>query len=90
MENQNRTAETVNAAADAVIETSAHAHIDVSSINFNDPAAIEAINLDDTKLTHIKLNFDGGYYIVVMDEGIESFHSAMGPYFGEYTEDTLY
>jgi len=50
----------------------------------------DAINLDDTKFTHIKLNFDGGYYLVVTDDAIESFHSAMGPYFGEYAEDTLY
>lgn len=50
----------------------------------------DAINLDDTKFTHIKLNFDGGYYLVVTDDAIESFHSAMGPYFGEYAEDTSY
>ncbi len=47
----------------------------------------DAINLDDTRFTHIKLNFDGGYYVVVMDEGIESFHSAMGPYFGEPVQE---
>lgn len=41
----------------------------------------DAINLDDTVYTHIKLLFDGGYYIVVMDENIESFHSAEGPYY---------
>lgn len=50
----------------------------------------DAINLDDTKFTHIKLNFDGGYYLVVTDDEIESFHSAMGPYFGEYTEGVSY
>ena len=41
----------------------------------------DAINLDDTVYTHIKLMFDGGYYIVLMDEKIESFHSAEGPFF---------
>lgn len=40
----------------------------------------EAINLDDTVYTHIKLNFDGGYYLVVMDEKIESVHEVSGPY----------
>ena len=40
----------------------------------------EAINLDDTVYTHIKLNFDGGYYLVVMDEKIESVHEISGPY----------
>lgn len=41
----------------------------------------DAFNLDDTVYTHIKLFFDGGYYVVVMDEDIESFHEAMGPYY---------
>lgn len=41
----------------------------------------DAINLDDTVYTHMKLTFDGGYYIVLMDEKIESFHSAEGPFF---------
>ena len=41
----------------------------------------DAFNLDDTVFTHIKLFFDGGYYVVVMDEKIESFHEAMGPYY---------
>ena len=40
----------------------------------------DAINLDDTVYTHIKLNFDGGYYLVVMDEKIESVHEISGPY----------
>ncbi len=40
----------------------------------------DAFNLDDTVFTHIKLLFDGGYYIVVMDEEIESVHEIMGPY----------
>ena len=40
----------------------------------------DAINLDDTVYTHIKLNFDGGYYLVVMDEKIESVHEVSGPY----------
>ena len=33
-------------AASPEIPADVHAHIDFSSINFNDPAAIEAINLD--------------------------------------------
>ena len=41
----------------------------------------DAFNLDDTVFTHIKLFFDGGYYVVVMDEKIKSFHEAMGPYY---------
>lgn len=41
----------------------------------------DAINLDDTVYTHIKLNFAGGYYIVVMDEKIESVADIMGPYY---------
>ena len=40
----------------------------------------DAINLDDTLYTHMKLSFDGGYYIVVMDEEIESVSEIMGPY----------
>ncbi len=40
----------------------------------------DTFNLDDTVFTHVKLFFDGGYYIVVMDEGIESVHNIMGPY----------
>jgi len=40
----------------------------------------DAINLDDTVYTHIKLKFDGGYYLVVMDEKIESVHEVSGPY----------
>ena len=47
----------------------------------------EAINLDDTVYTHVKLTFDGGYYIVVMDEAIESCSEVMGPYY-EGEEDT--
>lgn len=42
----------------------------------------DAINLDDTVYTHIKLIFDGGYYVVVMDENIESVHEVTGPYRG--------
>jgi hypothetical protein len=40
----------------------------------------EKINLDDTVYTHMRMNFDGGYSIVVMDEKIESIHNVMGPY----------
>lgn len=46
----------------------------------------QAINLDDTVYTHIKLFFDGGYYIVVMDENIESVAEVKGPYY----ENNLY
>ena len=41
----------------------------------------DAFNLDDTVFTHVKLFFDGGYYVVVMDEDIESVANIMGPYF---------
>lgn len=41
----------------------------------------EQINLDDTVYTHIKLIFDGGYYIVVMNESIEAVSEIMGPYY---------
>lgn len=41
----------------------------------------EAFNIDDTVFTHIKLFFNGGYYIVVMDEEIESVAEIMGPYY---------
>lgn len=44
----------------------------------------EAINLDDTVLTHINMKFDGGYYRVVMNEGIESLAEIEGPF---YTND---
>ena len=47
----------------------------------------EAINLDDTVYTHVKLTFDGGYYIVVMNEAIESCSEVMGPYY-EMKKDT--
>lgn len=40
----------------------------------------DAIDLDDTVYTHIKLDFDGGYYLVVMDEAIESVQEVSGPY----------
>ena len=46
----------------------------------------DAINLDDTVYTHIKLHFDGGYYLVVMDEKIESVNEVSGPYFDEAGE----
>ena len=41
----------------------------------------EEFNLDDTVFTHMKLYISGGYYIVVMDEKIESAHSVSGPYY---------
>lgn len=41
----------------------------------------DTFNLDDTVFTHIKLLFDGGYYVVVIDEDIESVHNIMGPYY---------
>lgn len=44
----------------------------------------EAVNLDDTVFTHINMKFDGGYYRVVMNEGIESLAEIAGPY---YTND---
>lgn len=41
----------------------------------------ETFNLDDTVFTHVKLLFDDGFYIVVLDEKIESVHNIMGPYY---------
>lgn len=41
----------------------------------------DVFDLDDTVFTHVKLLFDGGYYIVVMDEKIESAAEISGPYF---------
>lgn len=41
----------------------------------------DVFNLDDTVFTHVRLNFDGGYYIVVMDESIESAADVSGPYY---------
>lgn len=40
----------------------------------------DVFNLDDTVYTHVKLFFDGGYYVVVMDEAIEAVSEVMGPY----------
>lgn len=39
-----------------------------------------ATDLNDTVYTHIKLIFDGGYYLVVMDEEIETVAEVKGPY----------
>lgn len=39
-----------------------------------------ATDLNDTVYTHIKLIFDGGYYLVVMDEEIETVTEVKGPY----------
>lgn len=41
----------------------------------------DVFNLDDTVFTNVRLDFDGGYYIVVMDESIESVADVMGPYY---------
>lgn len=41
----------------------------------------DVFNLDDNVFTHVRLNFDGGYYIVVMDESIESAADVSGPYY---------
>lgn len=41
----------------------------------------EEINLDDTVYTHVKLTFEGGYYVVVMNEAIEAVSEIMGPYY---------
>lgn len=41
----------------------------------------ERINQDDTVYTHVKLTFDSGYYIVVMDESIESCSEIAGPFY---------
>lgn len=41
----------------------------------------DAVNLNDTVFTHINMKFDGGYYRVVMNEGIESLAEIQGPYY---------
>lgn len=41
----------------------------------------DAFDLDDTVFTNVRLNFDGGYYIVRMDESIESVTDVTGPYY---------
>lgn len=41
----------------------------------------DVFNLDDNVFTHVRLNFDGGYYIVVMDDSIESVADVSGPYY---------
>lgn len=46
----------------------------------------DVFDLDDTVFTHVKLLFDGGYYIVVMDEEIESAAEISGPYFEAASE----
>lgn len=46
----------------------------------------DVFDLDDTVYTHVKLFFDGGYYIVVMDEEIESAAEISGPYFEAASE----
>lgn len=46
----------------------------------------DVFNLDDTVYTHVKLLFDGGYYVVVMDEAIEAVSEVMGPYNYSETE----
>lgn len=41
----------------------------------------DVFNLDDNVFSHVRLNFDGGYYIVVMDDSIESVADVSGPYY---------
>ena len=41
----------------------------------------DVFDIFDNVFTHVKLLFDGGYYIVVMDEEIESAAEISGPYF---------
>ena len=43
----------------------------------------EEINQDDTVYIHVKMKFDGGYYIVVIDKELESCQQVMGPYYEE-------
>lgn len=43
-------------------------------------AGFTATDLNDTVYTHIKLSFDGGYYLVIMDEEIETVAEVKGPY----------
>lgn len=48
----------------------------------------DVFDLDDTVYTHVKLFFDGGYYIVVTDDEIESVAEISGPYFGDASEES--
>lgn len=41
----------------------------------------EAFGFEDAVYTHVKMKFDGGYYIVVTDDEIESAAEVSGPYF---------
>ena len=43
--------------------------------------AHEEINKDDTVYIHVKLLFDGGYYIVVIDKALSSCDEILGPYY---------
>lgn len=49
----------------------------------------EAVQLNDTVYTHVKMTFDGGYYLVVTDEAIESVAYVMGPYYEENPYEAL-
>ena len=43
--------------------------------------AYEETQLDDNVYIHVKLLFDGGYYIVSIDKSISSCHAVKGPYY---------
>ena len=47
----------------------------------------DVFDIFDNVFTHVKLLFDGGYYIVVMDEENESAAEISGPYFQTASED---
>ena len=41
----------------------------------------DVVNLEDTVYTHVKLLFNGGYYMVVLDDALESVAEVSGPYY---------
>lgn len=51
----------------------------------------DTFELEDPVFTHVSLKFDGGYYIIEMDDAIESVSTISGPYYesGAASKDAL-
>lgn len=47
----------------------------------------DVYDVEDTVFSHVKLLFDGGYYVVVDDDDIESCAEVYGPYYDQAGED---